>query len=54
MVDVLRGASRGRGAAGQQVGPAQLHIVIEIHPELSRGSCIQVLLEQVDLHKNGE
>lgn len=34
---------------GEQVGSAQLDVVVEVQPELFRGAGVQVLLEQVDL-----
>lgn len=49
-VVVAWGRLRRAGAVGgQQVGPTQLHVVVQVHPELSRGAGVQVLLEQVDL-----
>mmetsp|Transcript_63945 Transcript_63945/g.112933 ORF Transcript_63945/g.112933 Transcript_63945/m.112933 type:complete len:210 (+) Transcript_63945:88-717(+) len=41
--------SRSVAATWQQVGSAQLYIVIEVHPELARGTSVKVLLEQIDL-----
>ena len=49
-VVVARNGLRGAGAVGrQQVGPTQLHVVVQVHPELPRGAGVQVLLEQVNL-----